>query len=231
MTACNEKLCIAVRLEVAQASSSGISVDAVGGLVDDVNIDATLPGMPTAAQLAEHEHIIQQPNEVSDEESGQLPGPLTEAQLAEFDAVIQPRKMELGIAARLDVAQSCSSGVGVGAVGGVVDNVEIDSTLPAMPTAAQLADHEHIIQQHEASKRAVGILEAAMWPTVAFEMVEGGFYDKEPLDVMDGTVGVPAEMLADFDKLAMVDPSQLSGYNMDHVTQFVCSQLAMNTHA
>ncbi|KAJ3376934.1 hypothetical protein HDU80_003571 [Chytriomyces hyalinus] len=99
-----------------------------------------------------------------------------------------------------------------------------------MPTAAQLAEHEHIIQLHEDSKRVVGILEvcdnefgcglpgmptmaqlaqlevaiisrkAAMWPTVGFEMVEGGFYDEEPLDVMDGTVMVPAEMLADFDE-------------------------------
>ncbi|KAI8828419.1 hypothetical protein BJ741DRAFT_626442 [Chytriomyces cf. hyalinus JEL632] len=61
--------------------------------------------------------------------------------------------------ARLDMVQAVSSGVGDGAVGGVIDDVDIDSTLPAMPTAAQLADHDRVIQLQEASKRAVGSLE------------------------------------------------------------------------
>ncbi|KAJ3218391.1 hypothetical protein HDU81_000601, partial [Chytriomyces hyalinus] len=69
---------------------------------------------------------------------------------------------------------------------------EFGSALPGMPTKAQLMQLEEAILSHKAE----------MWPTVGFEKMEGGVVDVAVVEaeVMDEVVGVPAEMMADFNE-------------------------------
>ncbi|KAJ3249821.1 hypothetical protein HDU77_007403 [Chytriomyces hyalinus] len=86
--------------------------------------------------------------------SEELPGPPTQTQLAELDVEAKVQQRDLSAVEGMNMEKgswdsaSCEG----------VDDLEIDSSLPGMPTVAQLADLEAAILLHKASANSKGVV-------------------------------------------------------------------------